>query len=370
MVHSHQLLVRFFFIGYNEKNLQDQNPFMQCRLSTIFLVFFVTATSLAAFGERGLIIAPVVLAVAFLHYWKPSMTFTKVGVCLAILFVLMGLLMPAKQSSGDAVQLCHNGISEIGLALQNYHEAHKQFPPLITYDKNGNPLYSWLVEILPNIDCAPIYDRLNKDEPWNSPLNAQELGHRWIYQYKCPYAFKDEKNLSANFIAIIGPGTIWRSEKPMSLQDLPRSPELIVSAIECAVSDKHWAEPYILTAEVVLERMETGKGMRISSAHPLNGSVHVLFADGSVRSLSTEMPISMWRKLLLGEIGSLDELDNWKSSSVDPAPVNMWINQPPSWPSKLPFVLSIIIWLFSVALILHRAWEGRTVVKKQETPAG
>ena len=95
----------------------------------------------------------------------------------------------------------------------------------------------------------------------------------------------------------------------MSIKDLA-NPSLTVMAVECVDSDKHWAEPYALTAEEVLERMKTGKGMRIGSAHP--AVILVLFADGSVHPLRADMPISLWRKLLMGEIKNIEELDDWQ----------------------------------------------------------
>ena len=110
--------------------------------------------------------------------------------------------------------------------------------------------------------------------------------------------------------------------------------------------------------------MKTGKGMRISTAH--DGVVRVLFADGRIRDISAEMPISIWRKLLMGEIKSDAELDHWTPSPDDPAPVNLWINRPPM--GKWPFYLSIVVWLISVMLIFHRAWTSRKNGKKPKRP--
>jgi prepilin-type processing-associated H-X9-DG protein len=113
--------------------------------------------------------------------------------------------------------------------------------------------------------------------------------------------------------------------------------------------------------------MKTGKGTRISTVH--NGVVNVLFADGSVVGLQADMPISLWRKLLVGEIESRDELDNWKPNPDDPAPVNLWIDQPPPPPGKWPLLLSVVVWIFSLALLFYRAWYSRKIFNKAKTPS-
>lgn len=264
--------------------------------------------------------------------------------------------------------VCSNQLKQIGLALQNYHDTHKHFPPANVCDKDGNPLFSWQVELMPELDHESGYGKLNKDEPWDSPQNARVLSKLEIYQFVCPKAKKSEKNHSSNYIAIIGPGTIWRKEEPVSKKDLKTAPSLTVAAIECVNSDKHWAEPYTLTVEEALERMKTGEGMRISTAHP--HMINVLFADGHVQSLSVDMPISVWRKLLMGEVTSANELDRGGSDDPDdPSPVNLSVYKSPPKPGEGAFALSIVVWLISLALLFYRAWDSRPRAEEQATIA-
>ena len=126
-------------------------------------------------------------------------------------------------------------------------------------------------------------------------------------------------------------------------------------AVECTGSDKHWAEPCVFTVEEALERMETGTGMRISSAHP--NRVHVLFADGTVEGLRANMPISMWAKLLMGELKSRDELQEYQATAGEPSD------------NPVPFMLSILVWLVSIAMLFRRAWKSRAI-PAVEKPGG
>ena len=68
--------------------------------------------------------------------------------------VLIALLLPAVQAAREAARRaqCVNNLKQIGLAMHNYASANDAFPgPAIT-DKEGKPLLSWRVAILPYIE--------------------------------------------------------------------------------------------------------------------------------------------------------------------------------------------------------------------------
>jgi hypothetical protein len=350
---------------------------MQYRLSTIFLVFFVVATSLASFGQIGLVVAGIVLVLAFLVSLRrrQKLTLIQLFVVLIAISVLIGVLLP-RDEAGCHLEFplqsqCICKMSRIGSALSKYHKSLGHFPPIITRNKDGKPLHSWLVDILPYMDYSSqieydhVYRAIDPDEPWNSQRNAVLQGLR-IEEFMCDHVPRAKNDCSTNFFAIVGPGTIWREEGGVSLRDI-KNPSLVVVAVECAVSDKHWAEPCLFTVEEALERMKTGKGMRISTVHQVG--VSVLFANGSTRWISRRMPIRLWRKLLMGEIANSNELKAWESKPDDQLPVNLWINEPPPPPSKWPFVFSILVWLVSLAMLLRCAWDSRPIAKQPDHAA-
>ena len=85
--------------------------------------------------------------------------------------ILVALLLPAVQASREAARRaqCANNLKQIGLAFHNYHDAHKTFPPAYIPDKDGKPMHSWRVLILPYLEQQALYKRYNFDEPWDSP---------------------------------------------------------------------------------------------------------------------------------------------------------------------------------------------------------
>ena len=70
-----------------------------------------------------------------------------------------------------------NKLKEIILALHNFHDTYRKFPPAAICDKKtGKPLLSWRVAILPYLEQAQLYRQFKLDEPWDSPHNKELLG--------------------------------------------------------------------------------------------------------------------------------------------------------------------------------------------------
>ncbi len=68
-----------------------------------------------------------------------------------------------------------NNLKQIGLAFHNYHDTFGHFPQQANYDKDGKPLLSWRVHILPYLDEGALYRQFKLDEPWDSPHNKKLL---------------------------------------------------------------------------------------------------------------------------------------------------------------------------------------------------
>jgi Protein of unknown function (DUF1559) len=59
------------------------------------------------------------------------------------------------------------------LAVANYHETYGCFPPAYVADRDGKPIHSWRVLILPFLEQQELYRAYNFDEPWNGPNNRK-----------------------------------------------------------------------------------------------------------------------------------------------------------------------------------------------------
>ncbi|MGA2797664.1 MAG: DUF1559 domain-containing protein [Thermoguttaceae bacterium] len=283
---------------------------------------------------------------------------------LLITGIFTGIIRPAQyfeRVPGKRSQ-CFNNLMQIGHALINYHNANGHFPMANAVDQNGTPLFSWRVEMLPMLGYDKLYNSFEKNEPWNSPHNAKILGHELIKQYYCPSDVREKDDFTTNYVAIIGPGTAWREDGPVKISDLPDGGSHTVLLVEVANSGVHWAEPRDITVDEALNRMKTGKGLGISSGHP--SAINILFADGLVVPIRKETPISSWKRLFAGQIKDLDSIDNKTAESAADVPnlsyppreeTHRQISESIFW----RYILSFIVWYFSVVLLFRRAVKSR-----------
>src|SRR5436305_15150221 len=94
---------------------------------------------------------------------KNAFTLVELLVVIAIIGILVALLLPAIQAASEAARRtqCKSNIKNIALALQNYHDARKSFPPGVVQAHPTPPAvkpdtdqgnWSWGALILPYVE--------------------------------------------------------------------------------------------------------------------------------------------------------------------------------------------------------------------------
>ncbi|HEV7278915.1 MAG TPA: DUF1559 domain-containing protein [Pirellulaceae bacterium] len=197
----------------------------------------------------------------------------KAVVGLLILPLPPAILLPAIQQTHAVVDraACSSNLRQIGLALQFYQETHRAYPRAYTVDRQGRPLHSWRVEILPFLEQAFLYDSVDHQAPWNAPQNA-ELHEKMPDVFRCPS--QSEEEMTSPYMLVVDRGLLW--DRPEAWG----SSRVLV--IEGPATDTNWMDP--TPSEISALSPEAGGSAR--SSHP--GGTHAVLETGEVVFLTDD----------------------------------------------------------------------------------
>jgi len=215
---------------------------------------------------------------------------------------ILPLLRPAvvavRQSAERASSA--NNLKQIGLALHNYHDVHKAFPAQASYSKDGKPLLSWRVQILPYIEQDALYKEFHLDEPWDSAHNKKLIA-------RMPATYRSSAKLAAGgkttYLGISGEHAMFPGRKPVAIREVTDGTSNTLFVVDA--SDAHgvpWTKP---------------EDFQYDPDHPLDGLVghfphgfNALFVDGSVHFLRDKIDPKVLRALFTrdgGEVAAPDD---------------------------------------------------------------
>jgi hypothetical protein len=189
-----------------------------------------------------------------------------------------GLLLPAVQKVREAAGRAQgqNNLKQIGLAIHNYHDANGHMPQDIV-DKNGKPLLSWRVAILPYIEQENVYKLFKMDEPWDSENNkiAASVAIKTFLSPQAPLA---NPGGMTHYQAFVGPGTAFEPGKKLKLTDFTDGTSNTILVVETADAVE-WAKPggIPFDPKKALPKLPSPAG---------NDLIAVLLGDGSVRTVN------------------------------------------------------------------------------------
>ncbi|MGC1275404.1 MAG: DUF1559 domain-containing protein [Planctomycetaceae bacterium] len=131
---------------------------------------------------------------------RRGFTLIELLVVIAIIAVLIALLLPAVQQAREAARRsqCLNNLKQIGLALHNYHDTHRTFPPgwvgadpatgaPVVEGQNG---FGWAAMMLPFVEQTNLYDQFHfersiVDDVVGPPTNKSLLATK-LTVFECP----------------------------------------------------------------------------------------------------------------------------------------------------------------------------------------
>jgi len=248
----------------------------------------------------GVICFPLIVAI-FISLldaatWKQGdrIQFKPMIICGTLCLFVMVLCLPALSAYREAAKrmLCGNNMRQMIEAFHHYHHVHGRFPPVYSVDKDGQPLHSWRVLILPyyrpgfrtESEYQGLYDQIRLDEPWDSEHNRQFHAEA-LRIFQCPSYSHPRDVIPApggTFYSAIYGKESTRSGSQIFLVER-RTPV-------------NWMDP---SREIPFATAIKGinvDAMGISSYH--SGGINVALGDGSVRFITDTIDHETLRALL------------------------------------------------------------------------
>ena len=206
---------------------------------------------------------------------------------------LVASLVPAVSAAraGATRTQSMNNLRLLGLALHNYHNVHKRFPPAVLLGPDGKTAHSWRVAVLPYLGAQQLYDQYRLDEPGNSDRNRKVLA-QMPPMFRHPKADKDSAN--ACYFAVVGPGTAFGKTAGLQMSGIRDGTSNTIMLVE-AQRKIPWTKPEDISFDPKRPLPKFG-GFDASS-------FTAVFCDGAAFVLPTTMDSANLKRMLLRSDG-------------------------------------------------------------------
>jgi RNA polymerase sigma-70 factor (ECF subfamily) len=206
-----------------------------------------------------------------------------------------------KKSDSAAARIrSSNNLKRIGLAMHNFHDTYGRFPAHAIYSKEGKPLLSWRVAILPFIGENDLYKQFKLDESWDSENNKKLLDR--MPKIYAPLGGETKDKHSTFYQVFVGKGTIFDpSEKKVTIASIQDGTSNTLFAAEAGEAVP-WTKPDDMVFDPDKPLPALG-GM-------FKGGFNVLMADGSVHFLKEKFDEKKMKLLIIRNDGQLVDVND------------------------------------------------------------
>lgn len=199
--------------------------------------------------------------------------------------MMLGPVVQKIRGAAGATEATNN-FKQLALAFINASDANGgQFPQAAIYSKNGQPLLSWRVAILPYIEQGALYRQFKLDERWDSPHNIK-LVSKMPKVFEIPGAFAPA---GKTYIQVFTgkntsfPGSQQKLRFPASFSDGTSNIVILAEAARPVT----WTAPDDMNATFWSPKSLVGN-------HTGRGTLAGM-ADGSVRFVPAKVSDQTWK---------------------------------------------------------------------------
>lgn len=208
---------------------------------------------------------------------------------------LLGSQLFQRQTNGPTAK-SFSRLILIQAAMNRYAAEHGRFPSAVLREKEGGPLRSWRVELLPYLGEQLLYDKYRKDEPWDSPENLTVL-------QEMPAIYRNPlENSDCPYSLIVGPGCAFEGTEGKTIEDIKDGIGSTMFVVETR-HDVPWTKP-----EDIQFNPERKESPDLPGLY--NDCIRFTTGDMSVHSVDSRVPPQVLRKLILCNDGSDDQFEN------------------------------------------------------------
>lgn len=195
-----------------------------------------------------------------------------------------------------------NNLKQIALAMHNYHDAYNGLPAQAIYSKDGKPLLSWRVAILPFIEQDNLYRQFKLNEPWDSAHNKKLLSK--MPAVYAPPGIKTKEKYTTFYRVFAGPGTVFEGKKCVTLRDIKDGTSNTILVVEAGQAVP-WTKPDELPFDAKKKNLLGLGGI-------FGGNFNMALADGSVHYVAADFDKDIFRAMITrsgGEVVDINKLN-------------------------------------------------------------
>ena len=218
------------------------------------------------------------------------------AVVVAVLVAVARADDPPAPTRADYKKATDN-MKEIALAFHNYASAFQDKLPGDVADKDGKPLLSWRVQLLPYIEEEKLYKEFKLDEPWDSENNKKLIAK--MPKLYAPIRVKAREG-ETFYQRFAGPGTLLDPKKRFTIATIPDGTSNTGLVFEAG-------DPVIWTKPADLP-FDAKKPLPKLGAH-FDGQCHVALCDGSVIRMKKNPDEKELKKFIQPDDGEVIDLD-------------------------------------------------------------